>query len=75
MARKAYADEKRESRLTLAVTPTLYQQISLLAYSQSQTTNDFIIRHLEKVAAKNSAVIEKFQTALEIAKSEYTDAD
>lgn len=75
MARKKYADEKRESRISLLVTPTLFSQISLLAYSQSQTTNDFIIKYLEKIVAKNAAVINKFQSALDTAKNDFVDAE
>lgn len=75
MARKKYDEEKRESRITLAVTPTFYQQITLLAYSQSQTTSDFIVRQLEKLIAKNSTIIEKVQSALDAAKTEFDDAD
>lgn len=75
MARKKYADEKRESRISLLVTPTLFSQISLLAYSQSQTTNDFIIKYLEKIVAKNAAVIDKFQSALDTAKNDFVDAE
>ena len=75
MARTRYSEEKRDSRISLLVTKSFYEQVTLLAISQGLTTNDFIIKQLEKTVEKNSAVIENFQTALDTAKSEFVAAD
>jgi hypothetical protein len=75
MPRKPIATEKRESRINLLLVPSLYKNIVTLADSQELSINEFITRLLEKTAEKNSAVIEKFQAARDVAKSEYVDAD
>ena len=75
MARTRYSEEKRDSRISLLVTKSFYEQVTLLAISQGLTTNDFIIKQLEKTVEKNSAVIENFQTALDTAQSEFVAAD
>lgn len=75
MPRKAYADEKRESRISLLVTKSFSEQINLLANSQGLTTNDFIIRQLQRVVTKNANVIEKFRKAQQEAQQNFMDVD
>ena len=75
MARTRYSEEKRDMRITLLVTKKFYEKITLLAMSQELTTNDFIVKQLEKTIEKNSAVIDKFQSALDTAKENFVDAD
>lgn len=75
MPRKPYADEKRESRISLLVTKSFSEQINLLANSQGLTTNDFIISQLQKVVTKNANVIEKFRKAQQEAQQNFMDVD
>ena len=46
MPRKPLADEKRESRINLLLTKTLYKNVAALADSQELSLNEFILRIL-----------------------------
>ena len=74
MARKSL-NEKRESRISLLVTQNFYERINLLASSQGATVNDFIVKQLDRVINKNSAVIEQFKKARQDAQAQFSDAD
>ena len=75
MPRKPLADEKRESRINLLLTKTLYKNVAALADSQELSLNEFIIRILERTVKKNLSVIDDFQSARTKAKENYVDAD
>ena len=75
MPRKPITDEKRESRLNLLLVPSMYQKVVTLADSQGLSANEFILRILAKTVEKNSAVIEKFQSARDAARSEFVEVD
>ena len=75
MPRKPLATEKRESRINLLLTPTLYKNVVALADSQSLTLNEFCTRLLDRTVKKNLSVIEEFQAARTNAKENYVDDD
>lgn len=75
MPRKPYEGEKRESRISIIVVPSLYQKAATLADSQGLSVNEFITRLLEKAVEKNASVIEKFQFARQAARESYVDAE
>ena len=73
MARKKSNEEIRTARISLLLTPTLGEKISLLADSQGITVNAFVESLLEKAVAKNADVINEFKIARETAKQKYLD--
>ena len=75
MPRKPYEGEKRESRISIIVVPSLYQKAATLADSQGLSVNEFITRLIEKAVEKNASVIEKFQFARQAARESYVDAE
>ena len=75
MPRKPYEGEKRESRISIIVVPSLYQKMATLADSQGLSVNEFITRLIEKAVEKNASVIEKFQFARQAARESYVDAE
>lgn len=75
MPRKPYEGEKRESRISLILLPSLYKKIVSLADSQGLSTNEFVTRLLEKTVEKNQSVIDEFQAARLNAKNSFTDAE
>ena len=75
MPRKPITDEKRESRLNLLLVPSMYQKVVTLADSQGLSANEFIVRILAKTVEKNAAVIDKFQSARDAARSEFVEVD
>ena len=70
MARKIYEDEIRSRRISLAVTPKLYDSVNAMALIRRQSVNDFVIELLNRMASKNADVIEKFQ-----AEKDFVDVD
>ena len=75
MARKPMIGEKREARISVILIPSLYKNVATLADSQNLSINEFVTRMLEKTVEKNQAVIDKFQTARDSAKSDFVDVD
>ena len=75
MARKPYEGEKRESRISLIVVPSLYKGVSTLADSQNLSINEFVTQLLEKTVEKNAELIKKFQSMRDSAKTEFVDID
>ena len=75
MARKPMIGEKREARISVILVPSLYKNVATLADSQNLSINEFVTRMLEKTVEKNQAVIDKFQTARDSAKSDFVDVD
>ena len=74
MAQKSL-NGKRESRLTVAVTRELYEQIHLLASSQGLSVSDFLVRDIQKAVDRNKSVIDEFMKAREKAKENFLDVD
>ena len=75
MARKPMIGEKREARISVILIPSLYKNVATLADSQNLSINEFVTRMLEKTVEKNQAVIDKFQSARDSAKSDFVDVD
>ena len=75
MARKTIEDEPRRGRITITMTPTMLDQINLLAVSQSVSPSEFIIQQLAKVVRKNQVLLDKFQSARDAARSEFVEVD
>ena len=75
MARKPMIGEKREARISVILVPSLYKNVATLADSQNLSINEFVTRMLEKTVEKNQAVIDKFQSARDSAKSDFVDVD
>ena len=74
MARKPTGEDKRQARISLLFTQTLYDKVVLLADSQGQSVNNFVEGLLEKAVEKNSAVIDEFQSARLKAKQSYVES-
>lgn len=73
MPRKPYEGEKRESRISLLVVPSLYKDFVTLADSQGLSINELMVRLIQNAVEKNRSVIEKFQEAKNNAKLDFTD--
>lgn len=75
MTRKPKIYEKKESRISLLVVPSLYRKIALLSDSQGLSMNEFVTALLEKTVQKNATLLEAFESAREAAKKSYVDVD
>lgn len=75
MARKYFEGERRESRVSLIVIPSLYRDVATLADSQGVSINELVVRLLEKTVDKNSELINRFRQARDSARSDFADVD
>ena len=73
MPRKPCEGEKRESRISLLVVPSLYKDFVTLADSQGLSINELMVRLIQSAVEKNRSVIEKFQEAKNNAKLDFVD--
>ena len=75
MAKKAYGDENRKKRVSLIVTPSMYNDVTTMAAIHGTTINDFVIGLIEPVIKKNRATIDKVQGVMTSAQLSLFDAD
>ena len=75
MARRNSVMEKRESRISLLVKASTYENIAILADSQNLSLNEFCTRLIEKAINKNAQVIEDFKKARDSAANSFVDVD
>ena len=75
MPRKPYEGEKRESRLSLLIVPSLYKDFVTLADSQGLSINELMVRLIQRTVDKNRSVIDKFQEAKNNAKLDFVDIE
>ena len=75
MAKKAYGEESRKKRVSLIVTPSMYNDVTTMAAIRGTTINDFIIGLIEPVIKKNRATIDKVQDVITDAKFSLFGAD
>lgn len=64
MARKAFGNEVRNSRISLLATQKLADDMQTLAAINGKTLNDFICFVLEEVATHNRAIITEYRDTL-----------
>lgn len=74
MSRKILEDERRNKRISLAVTPSIYDSVLAMAQIRKMSVNDFLIEVISKIAQKNSNVIADFKKASETAGEKFVDS-
>lgn len=74
MARESYEEEKRNRRISLVVTQSLYERIYAMAAIRQMPVNDFLFELLKKSAEKNKDVIDEFIKAQKAAAQKIVDS-
>ena len=73
MPRKSIDEEKRTERISLIVTPSLFEDIEVLADSQGISVNELVTGVMSDVVKKNAKLITMFKQAREMAKKSFVN--